>query len=269
MDLTSPRGASTLRERVPTSAFVPQQRTAPPLVPRQRRPTVPASPPPARRRPRALLVALLLFAPLLVGSSPPPQGAVQAYFFGDSLMSGTGSTPQRPVMARVAANRLGWDVEVDAWGGTGFTTTGSSPGYLERLRRPGALGGRYDVVLIEGGTNDARVGSTPAEIRKAVREVVAEVRTRQPRAQVVLMGAYDPPGVVDLRRAVADSAVRDVAADLGVPFFSPLSASWHTGHDPHRFLDADGLHPSTAGYVFMGARLADELRRTVPQQAGG
>jgi acyl-CoA thioesterase I len=264
MDLTSHSGASTLRERVPTHGFVPQQRTPPPLAPLQRRTpalAVPTSPPPGRRRRTGLLAALLLLlAPLLIGSSAPSQGAVQAYFFGDSLMAGTGSTPQRPVMARVAANRLGWDVEVDAWGGTGFTTTGASPGYLERLRRPGALSGRYDVVLLEGGTNDARVGSAPAEIRAAVREVVAEVRRRQPQARIVLMGAYDPPGVVDLRRAVADSAVRAVADELDLPFFSPLSQGWHSGHDPQRFLDVDGLHPSTAGYVFMGARLAGALR---------
>ena len=90
----------------------------------------------------ALLSALLLglvVIPASAGPSATEPGAVRAYFFGDSLMNGTGSSPRRPVMARVAAARLGWNVEVDAWGGTGYTTTGSSPGYLERLKRPGAL----------------------------------------------------------------------------------------------------------------------------------
>lgn len=211
----------------------------------------------------ALAGALLLaLAGLPAAAGPPaaPTGRVSAYFFGDSLMAGTGASPRRPVMARVAAARLGWDVEVDAWGGTGWTTTGRSPGYLDRLRRPGALSGDYDVVLLEGGTNDARVGSAPAQVRAAVRAGVALVRARQPRAQVVLMGAYDPPppGRVDPRRRAVDDAVADVARELGLPFFSPLSGGWTEGQPPS-FLHPDGLHPSTRGYGVMGSRLADAL----------
>ena len=258
--------ALLLRDRPPP--------VAPPavFVPAQRRPErLPAPLPPVRvRRRRSPLVALLL--PLLLvaaalagtsGSAAAADGRVDAYFFGDSLMVGTGSTPQRPVMARIAASRLQWSVDVDAWGGTGYTTTGRSPSYLQRLRREGALARQYDVVLLEGGTNDARVGSPPGQIRAAVREVVAEVRRRQPQAQIVLMGAYDPPGQVRLHRAVADDAVRDVAAELGLPFFSPLSAGWHTGQDAERFLDDDGLHPNAHGYGLMGQRLAAALEQAL------
>jgi lysophospholipase L1-like esterase len=214
-----------------------------------------------------MLAGLALLVPLLPasdGADPAPPDAVRAYFFGDSLMGGTGASPQRPVMARVAAARLGWDVDVDAWGGTGFTTTGRSPGYLERLRRPGALAGEYDVVLLEGGTNDARVGSDPVAVRAAVRQVVAEVQQRQPQARIVLMGAYDPPGVVDLRRGVADDAVRDVAGELGLPFFSPWSQQWTRDQQPDRFLHPDALHPNTYGYGVLGLRLADELAAALP-----
>ena len=211
-----------------------------------------------------LLVALLLGLaglPAAAGPEAAPPSGVRAYFLGDSLMSGTGSSPRRPVMARIAAARLGWDVEVDAWGGTGYTTTGDSPSYLERLRRPGALSGTYDVVLLEGGTNDARVDSTPAQVQAAVREVVSFVRESQPRAQIVLMGAYDPPppGRVDPHRTVIDDAIEQVAGDLHLPFFSPLSGGWTTGQPPS-FLHPDRLHPSTKGYGVMGSRLAEELR---------
>jgi lysophospholipase L1-like esterase len=222
-----------------------------------------------RVRPRlgVLAVALVLAQAGLPASAGPSEqrpATVRAYFFGDSLMAGTGASPRRPVMARVAAARLGWEVDVDAWGGTGYTTTGRSPGYLERLRRAGSLRGEYDVVLLEGGTNDARVRSTPAQVRAAVREVVAHVRARQPRAQVVLMGAYDPPapGRVDPHRTTVDRAIEDVAGELGLPFFSPISSGWTLGQRP-TFLDEDRLHPSTRGYGVMGARLADELAALV------
>ncbi|CAN5294842.1 arylesterase [soil metagenome] len=216
----------------------------------------------------ALVGMLLLGLAGLPASAGPPlvaASSVQAYFFGDSLMNGTGSYPRRPVMARVAAAQLGWEVEVDAWGGTGFTTTGASPGYLQRLQRPGAMSRQYDVVLLEGGTNDARVGSSPKQVQAAVREVVAHVRARQPGALVVLMGAYDPPapGRVDPHRAVVDAAMAEVAGELGVPFFSPLSGGWQSGQPPS-FLHADGLHPSAFGYGVMGTRLAAELAALPP-----
>lgn len=216
------------------------------------------------------LVGLLLLGlagiPASAGPPAPTSSSVQAYFFGDSLVKGTGSWPERPVMARVAAVQLGWEVEVDAWGGTGYTTTGRSPGYLDRLQRPGALAGDYDVVLLEGGTNDARVGSTPGQVQAAVREVVAFVRDRQPRALVVLMGAYDPPppGRSDPHRAVVDRAIAEVAADLDLPFFSPISGGWTLGQPPS-FLHADRLHPTAYGYGVMGTRLADALSGLISQ----
>ena len=220
-----------------------------------------------RARLGVLALALVLAQAGLPASAGPPEqegAALRAYFFGDSLMAGTGASPRRPVMARVAAARLGWDVDVDAWGGTGYTTTGRSPGYLERLRRPGALRGEYDVVLLEGGTNDARVRSTPEQVQAAVREVVAHVQVRQPRAQVVLMGAYDPPppGLADPHRTTVDRAIEDVADELGVPFFSPISGGWTVGQRP-AFLDRDRLHPSDRGYGVMGSRLAEELAALV------
>jgi lysophospholipase L1-like esterase len=78
------------------------------------------------------------------------------------------------------------------------------------------------------------------------------------------MGAYDPPGVVDLRRGVADAAVRDVARAKGLPFFSPWSGGWTTGQDPERFLHADGLHPTDVGYGVLGERLAAALSEALP-----
>lgn len=221
--------------------------------------------PGTRRRFGALLVALGIGLSCIPASAGPVEaeaGAVRAYFFGDSLMGGTGASPRRPVMARIAAARLGWDVEVDAWGGTGYTTGGARPRYLDRLRAPGALSGTYDVVLVEGGTNDARSAGDRDRVREAVEDVVAEVRRRQPQAQIVLMGAYDPPshGAVHPGRAVVDEVVEDVADDEGLPFFSPLSGGWSDGQSPS-FLHPDRLHPTARGYGVMGARLAEELAR--------
>ncbi|MDX6199516.1 MAG: hypothetical protein QOJ79_2667 [Actinomycetota bacterium] len=219
----------------------------------------------ARRQPTRLLAAVALvisaFAlPAATSSANAPAGgSVRALFFGDSLMNGTGSRPTRPVMARIAARRLGWDVTVDAFGGTGYTTGGSrGKPYLERLSRPGVLSPAYDIVLLEGGTNDK--AADPATVRERATETVRYVRSRLPTAKIVLMGPYNPPGSrYDARRVTIDAVMRTVAVEQSLPYFSPISGQWTKGQG-RRFLCPDGLHPSTYGYGVMGGRLASALR---------
>ena len=220
----------------------------------------------AQRRTSRLLAAAVLvvsgFAlPAASSSAHAPQhsGTVKALFFGDSLMNGTGAHPTRPVMARVVARQLGWDITVDAFGGTGYTT-GHKRGqpYLQRLQRPGALATPYDIVLLEGGTNDK--AADPATMHARTTETVQYVRSRLPTAKIVLMGAYNPPGRrYDARRVTIDAVIRTVAVEQSLPYFSPISGQWTKGQG-RRFLCADGLHPSAYGYGVMGARLVKALR---------
>jgi lysophospholipase L1-like esterase len=221
----------------------------------------------ARRRTTTRLVAAVA---LLVGAfalpaatsnanAPAPSGHVRALFFGDSLMNGTGARPSRPVMARVAARRLGWDITVNAFGGTGYTTGGSrGRPYLERLAKPGVLSPAYDVVVLEGGTNDKAADA--ATMHERASETVRYVRSRLPTAKIVLMGAYNPMGrKYDPRRVTIDAVLSTVAVEQSLPFFSPISGRWTKGQSA-RFLCPDGLHPSTYGYGVMGAHLVTALR---------
>jgi lysophospholipase L1-like esterase len=220
---------------------------------------------PARRTTTRLLAAAILLASAFAlpaatsNANAPAGGHVRALFFGDSLMNGTGARPTRPVMARIAARQLGWDVTVNAFGGTGYTTGGSrGRPYLDRLSRPGVLSTPYDVVLIEGGTNDK--AADPATMRARTTATVSYVRSRLPTAKIVLMGAYNPPGRrYDARRVTIDAVIRSVAIEQSLPYFSPISGHWTKGQG-RRFLCPDGLHPSTYGYGVMGARLARALR---------
>ena len=221
----------------------------------------------ARRTSGRLLPVVALLLSLLVlpaatsdATAPPAPGTVRALFFGDSLMNGTGARPRRPVMARVAARALGWDITVDAWGGTGFTTGGrTGRPYLERLAEPGVLAQPYDVVLLEGGTNDREADLATMHARTT--ETVRYVRQRLPEAEVVLMGAFNPNGRrYDARRNAIDRVIEQVAQEQGTPFFSPISGGWTHGQGA-RFLCPDGLHPSTYGYGVMGAKLVESLKQ--------
>jgi lysophospholipase L1-like esterase len=221
---------------------------------------------PARRRTATRLVAaaVLLMAAFAVPAATsqaasPRTGSVRALFFGDSLMNGTGARPSRPVMARVAARQLGWDITVNAFGGTGYTTGGRrGRPYLDRLAKPGVLSTAYDVVLLEGGTNDKE--ADPATVHERATETVRYVRSRLPTATIVLMGAFNPIGRrYDARRVTVDAALSKVAVEQSLPFFSPISGQWTRGQGG-RFLCPDGLHPSAYGYGVMGARLVAALR---------
>ena len=219
-----------------------------------------------RRTTTRLLAAAMLLASAFAlpaatsNANAPARGEVKALFFGDSLMTGTGARPTRPVMARVAARQLGWDVTVDSFGGTGYTTGGSrGRPYLDRLRAPGVLSTPYDVVLLEGGSNDKAADTATMHARTT--ETVTYVRSRLPTAKIVLMGAYNPPGRrYDARRVIIDAVIRTVAVEQQLPYFSPISGHWTKGQG-RRFLAPDGLHPSEYGYGVMGARLAQALRQ--------
>lgn len=209
----------------------------------------------------AALVASAFALPAATSNANAPHaGQVRALFFGDSLMHGTGSHPTRPILARVAARQLGWDITVDAFGGTGYTT-GATRGqpYLQRLAKPGVLSPAYDVVLIEGGTNDK--AADPAVMRERTVGTVQYVRSRLPTARIVLMGAYNPPTArkYDARRVPIDAVIRSVAAEQSLTYFSPISGHWTKGQGA-RFLCPDGLHPSTYGYGVLAEHLVAALR---------
>jgi lysophospholipase L1-like esterase len=211
--------------------------------------------------PVLVLLLSLFVLPAAASNATAPSGphTVRALFFGDSIMNGTGARPTRPVMARVAARALGWDVTVDAFGGTGYTTGGSrGRPYLERLSTPGVLNPSYDVILLEGGTNDRKADLATMHARTT--ETVEYVRSRLPKAKIVLMGAFNPRSKrYDARRNAIDGVIKTVAQEQQVPFFSPISGAWTKGQGA-RFLCPDGLHPSTYGYGVMGARLTTALR---------
>ncbi len=211
------------------------------------------------------LLCAVLAGPGSAGG-PAPTGP-RALFFGDSLFVGVGAAPQRPVQVRTATDLLGWRAVVDAVSGTGYTTGGRHGlPYAERLRTDGRLRSRYDVVVLEGGTNDAHHGSL-THLHDAALETVDLVRRSQPTARIVLVGAFVAHGVGPRERYVlVDRVLEQVASERGLLYVSQLRYSQVT--DPG-FLSADRFHPGAAGYREMGRDLAAALRaRTSPTRPG-
>ena len=208
---------------------------------------------------RAVLVALALTVALLPGSGTAGgarTGEPRALFVGDSLFVGVGASPKRPVQARTVADLMGWKPFVDARSGTGYTTGGrNGKPYGERLRTDGYLRHRYDVVVLEGGTNDAHHGDLAALHDKAL-ATVDLVRRSQPTARIVLVGAFVGAGVPHYERYVTvDRVLAEVASERGLTYVSQL----HWSQVPS-ILSADRFHPDDAGYALMGKEIARALR---------
>ncbi len=213
-----------------------------------------------RRRTGQLLAALVVGAGIFAttgSAGPPRQTGPAVLFFGDSLIGGTGALPRRPVEPRTTADLLGWRPVVDAFGGTGYTTGGRhGRRYLDRLRRDHYLSGRYAVVVVEGGTNDAWFGSL-GTLRSAAATTLTYVRSRQPRARIIVVGGYAPPGIPLSRYRDMDATLAAVAGDLGLQYVSQL---WFSQSTDPAVLSKDRYHPSDLGYGLLGRALAAEIR---------
>lgn len=217
------------------------------------------------RRAASWLTAAVLAVGLSPGSAPAVAGPERprALFFGDSLFAGVGAVPERPVQPWETARLLGWSPTVDAMGGTGFTTGGRrGRPYLDRLRDSAALARTYDVVVVEGGTNDAHHGSL-LQLPERAREVLRLVRRAQPGARVVVVGAFTPAGPATPRQLAVDRVLRAAAAELGAEYVSQVR---YGATAPAGFYSADGWHPTAQGYTVMARDLAAALRDAAPRE---
>jgi lysophospholipase L1-like esterase len=182
------------------------------------------------RRGTALLLGLSAVLALLVGSGSDASGGARtkALFFGDSLISGTGYT------------------------------TGGKHGkrYLDRLRNDGFLYTPYDVIVLEGGTNDGRYGDL-ARLKSKALQVIDYVHGRQPWARIVMVGGYAPHGVDLTRYVEADVILQQVAAERHLTYVSQLH---YSGVAEASFYASDHYHPSNAGYAVLARDLAAALK---------
>jgi lysophospholipase L1-like esterase len=160
------------------------------------------------------------------------------------------------VQVQTANALMGSLGELDTFGGTGYTTGGpSGRPYLWRLQHDGELRHRFDLIVLEGGTNDAHHGSL-GELAGNARKVLDYIGERQPRARIVMVGGFahrgSPPGA---RYVEMDRILAGVAAERGLTYVSQLGYATRGGG----FYSRDGLHPSSRGYAQMGRDLAAAL----------
>jgi len=179
-------------------------------------------------------------------------------FFGTSLTAGYGLAPEQAFPALIEKKALdeGVPIEVVNAGLSGETTAGAVRRIDWVLRTPA------DLVVIEGGANDALRGLPPDAARANLEKLIAAVRSRQPAARIALIRMEAPPnyGVSYTQRF--RSIYADVARKEGIPLL-PFLLDGVAGIS--RLNQADGVHPNVAGERIVADNLWKALKPIVAQ----
>jgi lysophospholipase L1-like esterase len=183
-----------------------------------------------------------------------------AVFLGTSVTTGGFPT--------YTASRLGWTVVNQGVGGSGYAR---APTFRSRIATVTAA--NPDVIVIEGGINDVpEVGVSLAALTAEVPLFFAALRAAHPTIPIYVLSPQRTGRVLT-----------DIVAAMAVIRAGALAYSctyvldwmyWITGTgnvaaptgdgNADLYINADGIHPSAAGTVFLGDKLASVIRPQFP-----
>jgi lysophospholipase L1-like esterase len=184
---------------------------------------------------------------------------------GDSYTAGIAGMPPEKTYAAETARRLGWQLIIGGYRGTGFV----APGHIKKTFRvlfDEELAWRPapDLVVVSGGHNDWP--KSPASVEKAAQRLLSKIKDRWPGTPVVLLGPLwggDPtPAALSIR-----DAVQAAATATEVPFVDPLQEKWFTGSvklgtgNAPKYIRHDGVHPNATGSRYLATRFSSALQR--------
>src|SRR6266550_3117529 len=179
-------------------------------------------------------------------------------FFGTSLTAGYGLDPDQafPSLIERKARDEGVPIKVINAGLSGETTAGAVRRIDWVLRTPA------DLVVIEGGANDALRGLAPDAAKANLESLIAAVRAKQPQAKIVLVQMEAPPNYGVSYTLSFRSIYPEIARKENVPLL-PFLLGGVAGIP--RLNQPDGVHPNLAGERIVADNLWTALKRIVAQ----
>ncbi|HEY8832911.1 MAG TPA: arylesterase [Gemmatimonadaceae bacterium] len=179
-------------------------------------------------------------------------------FFGTSLTAGLGLDPEQafPSLIEKKAVAEGLPIKAVNGGLSGETTAGAVRRIDWVLRTPA------DLVVIEGGANDALRGLSPDAARANLEQVITAIRQKQPRAKIVLVQMEAPPNYGATYTRNFRTIYADIARKENVPLL-PFLLDGVAGIS--RLNQADGVHPNVAGERIVADNLWKSLKPIVAQ----
>jgi acyl-CoA thioesterase I len=193
-------------------------------------------------------------------TAPVPQSVRKpvVLFFGTSLTAGAGLDPEQafPALIEKKAEADGLPITVINAGLSGETTAGAVRRIDWVLRAPA------DLVVIEGGANDALRGLSPDAARVNLQRVIAAVRQRQPAAKIALIQMEAPPNLGPAYTRSFSAIYLDIAKKENVPLL-PFLLGGVAGIPGLN--QPDGVHPNAAGERIVADNLWLALKPIVAQ----
>lgn len=166
-------------------------------------------------------------------------GSTRVDVLGDSYSVGTKlPDPRHQAWDILLARREHWNLTVRGIGRTGFVNGGYCGNQSFPTRVPQVVADHPQLVIVEGGLNDAGQSGIGAAARAVLAKIPATIR-------VVVIGPTDAPGRSRAHKQVID---RELAAAAGKRYISPLP--WRLQFGPDR------IHMTAAGNEVLADHLA-------------
>lgn len=193
-----------------------------------------------------LIISVALF---LQGSSNPSV----ILFFGDSLTAGYGLSPDEafPALVEKKLNSQGKPARVVNAGLSGETSAGGLSRIDWVLRQP------IDVFVLELGANDGLRGLPIDQTRKNLQAIIDKVRTKFPKARIVIAGMMVPPNMGPDYTAKFQKIFPELAKENNVALI-PFLLQDVAGNDELNL--PDGIHPNTEGHKIVADNVYKVIR---------
>jgi acyl-CoA thioesterase-1 len=169
--------------------------------------------------------------------------------FGDSLTAGYGLSPEEafPALVEKQLNQGARRVKVVNAGLSGETSAGGLARIDWILRQP------VDIFVLELGGNDGLRGLPLDQTKKNLHDILLKVRSRNPKARLVIAGMMVPPNMGPEYSA----GFRKLYPDLAKEFNATLMPFLLDGVAGIEGLNqGDGIHPNAEGHRIVADNLA-------------
>lgn len=179
----------------------------------------------------------------------PTPDPLSVVVLGDSYTAGSdmggGNGTGWPV---AFAEATGWTVALNAVGGSGYIQPGATlPSFAERV--PEVIAAAPDVVIVEGGLNDASY--PPEDVTAAASAQWSALQAGLPDARIVVVGPFNPTGAENV--AVLNESLRAAAESAGLTYIDALP--WMDAIE----IGSDGIHPTDAGHAVIAENMIAAL----------
>jgi lysophospholipase L1-like esterase len=191
------------------------------------------------------------------------QPAIRMAFLGDSLVEGVGASGPREALAGQVARKVS-DETGRAVDLVGFGVSGAITADVVRDQLGEVDAGRFDVIVIEIGSNDVTHATSLDSVERSTRTMLEQATDR---ASIVVFGSagklnsrnFLPPlrQLMMARATQVRERQREVADELGVAFMDVSKSVSPTYDAAADATSEDEFHPGDVGYEIWARPLAE------------